>query len=391
VARDYAQIVTAIWRDRDFRALCAADQRMYLLVTTQPDITAAGTLPLTVGRWSTLAEDTTPDDVRASLERLAATRFVCMDTVTEELLVRSFVRWDKGYGNPKRRPVILRSAAEIVSPALAAMLAEEFVSLGLPADCLADALSECLSDGRSAGVAEVASAGGFDGVSERSVLSDALSTSDGLFPQVDRLSDALSTGVLRTTSPSDGVVVTKVSSSSPHPSTPVPAASGRDAASGAKTKPKRPSRATALPKSWQPTDEHHKRAAETGLDLPRQVELFRLHAETNGRTAKQWNAAFTSWLIKAPTFDRGASAASAPTPTVPLADREAARQWLLAEHAAGRMSEIERRTGLRYQRPDLPAEVSGRDAPQWLANHVREWIKANHQTIVDQLIEKAAS
>jgi hypothetical protein len=44
MARDYANIVTAIWRDRDFRALTAADQRMYLLLVTQPDISAAGTL-----------------------------------------------------------------------------------------------------------------------------------------------------------------------------------------------------------------------------------------------------------------------------------------------------------------------------------------------------------
>jgi hypothetical protein len=392
VARDYAQIMTAIWRDRDFRALCSADQRMYLLVTTQPDITAAGTLPLTVGRWSTLAEDTTPDDVRASLERLAEARFVCMDTVTEELLVRSFVRWDKGYGNPKRWPVIRRSAAEIVSPRLAAMLAAEFVSLGLPTDSLADALSDCLSDGRSAGVVEELPAGGFEGVPERSALDDGLSTGDGLFPQVDRLSGSLSAGASRTASPSDGVVVTKVSSSSPQPLTHTPAASGRDAASGSKRKAKRASRATTLPPDWQPTDEHGKRAVDRGLDLAKQAELFRLHAETHEREAKNWNAAFTMWLTKANDFDRaGSQAEPHRAPVMPLVDREAARQWLLGEHAAGRVSEIERRTSLRYQRPDLPAEVAGREAPQWLANHVREWIKAHHQAIVDQLIEKDAA
>lgn len=388
MARDYAQIVTAIWRDRDFRALCAGDQRMYLLVTTQPDITAAGTLPLTMGRWSSLASDTTPDDVRASLERLAAARFVGMDTTTEELLVRSFVRWDKGYGNPKRRPVILRAASEIVSPTLARMLAGEFVALGLPPDALSDALSEAPSEG----VAERLPEGGFQEGLERSVLRDASSTIDSAFSQVDSLSDGLSDNRSDSASSSDGVVVSNVSSSFPHPSTPVPAASGRDAAERGSNPKRKAKRATALPTSWCPTEEHRKRAAASGLDLDRQVELFRLHAETNGRTAKQWNAAFSMWLTKAPTFDRGSAGPASPVPLKPIADREAAREWLLGEHREGRVSEIERRTGLRYQRPDLPDDVSGRDQiDRWFLNHRQQWITTHNATIIDRLITRNAS
>lgn len=54
-----------------------------------------------------------------------------------------------------------------------------------------------------------------------------------------------------------------------------------------------------IPDSWVPTGEHRERAANTGLDLDREVEKFRAHAEEHGRKAKSWNAAFTRWLITA--------------------------------------------------------------------------------------------
>jgi hypothetical protein len=389
MAREYANIVTAIWRDRDFRALCAADQRMYLLVVTQPDISAAGTLPLTVGRWASLASDTTAEMVRASLERLSAGRFVYMDLVTEELLVRSFVRHDKGYSNRKRLPVIRRAAAELVSPALAWVLAEEFTALGLDTDVLSDALSHSPSLVPSERVAEGGLEGGFEEGFKLSVLRGALSTNDGTFSQVDSLSDTLWHSLPDGTSPSDGVVVSTVSGSIPHPSTHIPAASGRDAAEGGSPK-RKPKRATPLPASWAPTEEHEKRAASLGVDLARQVELFRLHVEANGRTAKQWNAAFTTWLIKAPTFDRGATT---PAPAAPkLTDRDSASEWVRDEWRAGRVVDIEQRTGLRYRRPDLPNDVSGREAAErWSTEHARQWIADNRDAIIDRLVLRSAS
>lgn len=56
---------------------------------------------------------------------------------------------------------------------------------------------------------------------------------------------------------------------------------------------------TRLPESWTPNEAHTKRAREKGLDLAREAEVFKLHAETHDRRAKNWNAAFTMWLSKA--------------------------------------------------------------------------------------------
>jgi len=79
-----------------------------------------------------MATDTSVADVNRSLAVLAGGRFIGIDYATEEVLVRSFVRWDGGFGNRKRRPVITAAAAEVTSPALRTMLSGEFERLGLP-------------------------------------------------------------------------------------------------------------------------------------------------------------------------------------------------------------------------------------------------------------------
>lgn len=61
-------------------------------------------------------------------------------------------------------------------------------------------------------------------------------------------------------------------------------------------------RKTKLPESWEPTEEHEKRAKGSGLDLGREAEKFRAHAEATGRKMQKWNAAFTQWLMNAEEY-----------------------------------------------------------------------------------------
>ncbi|MFF5228432.1 hypothetical protein [Dactylosporangium sp. NPDC000521] len=138
MARSYANIVTAIWDNEAFRRLNAVDQRTYLMLVTQPDISAAGVLAITDRRWARYAADTTIDDITGSLARLADTRFLVIDWDGDELLVRSFVRWDKGYTNPKRRMAIFAACREVRSPTVRRALAAELRRLGLPSGDLED-------------------------------------------------------------------------------------------------------------------------------------------------------------------------------------------------------------------------------------------------------------
>jgi hypothetical protein len=74
--------------------------------------------------------------------------------------------------------------------------------------------------------------------------------------------------------------------------------------SATRKKPARP-----IPEDWEPTGEHKTKAAENGLDLAREAEAFKLHAEAHDRRAVRWNAAFSQWLAKAtprqPTIPMG--------------------------------------------------------------------------------------
>ena len=67
----------------------------------------------------------------------------------------------------------------------------------------------------------------------------------------------------------------------------------------APTKPGRRAPEQPLPDSWKPSPAHAEKAREKNLDVNLQAETFRNHALTNDRRARNWNAAFNNWLIKA--------------------------------------------------------------------------------------------
>lgn len=62
-------------------------------------------------------------------------------------------------------------------------------------------------------------------------------------------------------------------------------------------KPERP-----LPEDWRPNAVHEAKAQYLGLDVAAQAVAFRDHAETNDRRARDWDAAFRTWLTRAPQF-----------------------------------------------------------------------------------------
>lgn len=55
-------------------------------------------------------------------------------------------------------------------------------------------------------------------------------------------------------------------------------------------------RATALPKSWTPSEDHLAYATENRIDLPHEAEKFRNNCAAKGLTYKNHNAAFSNWI-----------------------------------------------------------------------------------------------
>jgi hypothetical protein len=199
MSRNYAQFTTAIWRPGDdFGNLTRNAQWVYFMLSTQPDISAAGTLSLNVRRWSGRCADGSKQDVIDGLQELSTHRFVFYDYDTEEVLLRGFIKADGGYGNRKRKPVIERAVRDVESPALRKVLAEELAKVDLPPEWASDSPSDAHR-----------MAYPLDG-DEPPEESD-----NTTFPQVDSLSDSPSDAAYRF----DGVVVTQALVVDPQPST----------------------------------------------------------------------------------------------------------------------------------------------------------------------------
>lgn len=137
MARGHGRILTSIWDDSDFLALPADHQRMYLFLISQPNLNHAGLLPVTLRRWASKASDRSVKDIRGHLLGLDAANFVVLDEDTEELLIRSFVRNDGVWKQPRVMGAMVAGAMEISSRRLRAALLQEMDRI--PLDELSDA------------------------------------------------------------------------------------------------------------------------------------------------------------------------------------------------------------------------------------------------------------
>jgi hypothetical protein len=129
--RTYGTIQCAIWDDEDFLALSAQAQGTYLMLTTQRDIEACGLLALTLRRWARMVAQGDPAQLVGWLNELSAARFIVIDKETEELLVRTFAKWDGGYRHAVRCKAVVAAAEAIRSPTLRAVMAAELDRLGV--------------------------------------------------------------------------------------------------------------------------------------------------------------------------------------------------------------------------------------------------------------------
>lgn len=241
MARNYSQIMCAIWDEEEFLALSEAAQRAYFLLVTQKDISAAGVLHMWIPRWVAMSRTATEESLKAALHELKVARYIVPDWITGELLVRTFVKWDGGYTNLKRKPLIIREALGVRSVEIKRVLRGEFEKLNLPTDGFPepppptgtdsppDRASDRANDGGhdsngiAVGLPSPSTANGVHAAYEPSPSAgsgpDAEDSNILPFRHVDRASDSASD----VTSPSTGVVGgTEVTTGVPQPHTPQP-------------------------------------------------------------------------------------------------------------------------------------------------------------------------
>lgn len=101
MARDRATINTNIWTDQDWRDLPIAEQHLYWMLSTHPDLSYVGVTDWRTARLAPMAADATREGIQETAEQLQEKRFVFIDEDTEEILIRSFMRHDGLLKQPK--------------------------------------------------------------------------------------------------------------------------------------------------------------------------------------------------------------------------------------------------------------------------------------------------
>ncbi|MGW0052076.1 hypothetical protein [Nocardia nova] len=123
--RDHGRVLCKIWRDKDFRALSRTAQALYMQLVSQDNVNNAGVLPLMTSKWLKGCDELTPEALLRDLAVLVDTSFVVVDTETEEVLIRSFMRHDPGMKHPYIFKNALRCAEAVESTELRRVLAGE--------------------------------------------------------------------------------------------------------------------------------------------------------------------------------------------------------------------------------------------------------------------------
>lgn len=122
---EYGKLFKRAWGDPDFKALTVSQQALYQKLISQPDISLAGVVTLATTRWAGQTADLTPAAIDATLDGLAARRFVVVDRDTQEVLVRAFIRRDLGWKSLKTIKGIVLAVERVLSPTILGVISAE--------------------------------------------------------------------------------------------------------------------------------------------------------------------------------------------------------------------------------------------------------------------------
>jgi hypothetical protein len=317
MARGHGRILTSIWDDADFTSLGEEEQRLYFFLLSQTNLNHAGLLPVTLLRWSRKAKGLTPALLSDRLGVLEGARFVVVDPETEELLIRSYVRNDGVWKQPNVMAAMVSASQEIESPTLRRVLLAEMDRL--PLDLLSD---------------ETSSRGGpstrqqievhLTNLRRLLVVPDPVPPHPSSIPTEDPSANPFGR-VLGTPPDTIGEPSTRAGApaytrAAPSPS-PVPYPSPEkdvaapvvelrlvpdhaEPAQPAAGKPA-PRRSTPAPDAVTITDAMRVWAVEKGVAsdrIGRETERFLDHHRANGKTFKDWNAAWRTWISRAADY-----------------------------------------------------------------------------------------
>lgn len=292
MARKFGSVNVEIWNDPEFRKLPPAAQHLYLLLWTAPALSFCGVHEWRPGRLTKLSYGFTEEHTRTVAACLVARHFLVIDEDTEEVLVRSWARFDGLLKQPKLAISYTMAYAEVYSPTLRMVLAHEARKMR---DLWPDI--SCWKDPRLQEILK------HEAISAKDLPTPEDPFTPGLTPTV---TPGLTLGLDQTQL---GVYPSVYPPPTPAP-TPTPNTFSADDADA----PSKSKKAHQLPEGWQPNDGHRTYAETNCLIIDEEAAGFRDHHQARGSTMKDWDAAFRTWLRNGVKFAAERNANKAPEP-----------------------------------------------------------------------------
>lgn len=125
MAREKATVNVDIWSDDDFRDLTESAQGLYFKLTSHPKLDYCGVTDFHPGRLAAMSREMTADDVMVAAQELSDRFFIVVDQSTDEVLVRSFIRWDGLLKQPRLAVSAAKAYGAIASNKIRAVVVNE--------------------------------------------------------------------------------------------------------------------------------------------------------------------------------------------------------------------------------------------------------------------------
>jgi hypothetical protein len=125
MARDHTRVNLGIWGDDDFLDLPVDSQALYWRLWTSADRTYCGTHEWKPGKLTQSAGDWTLERLLAAAAVLSERLFLIIDPVTEECLLRSWIKHDGLWKQPNMAVSMANARASVASKTLRGVIVHE--------------------------------------------------------------------------------------------------------------------------------------------------------------------------------------------------------------------------------------------------------------------------
>lgn len=261
MARETANVQISLWGNPEWKGLGVMEQWLYLHLVSHPKLSYAGVTDWFPKRLAASSAGLSADQVEEAARGLQEARFVYIDEATDEVLVRSFLRHDGLLRQPKLSVSMVNAFSGIASLNIQKIVVREL-----------QRLAEEFPDWKAFESEKVRVILKYEGADMADVLPIA---KDDVRPPFTLNADQ---------------------------ELPLPTATATATTTSSKEDIGRAKRSHQMPKDWEPTEAHVKKAKESNLNLGFEVEQFTNHHAAKGNTFKNWNAAFSTWLGNATKF-----------------------------------------------------------------------------------------